>query len=414
MLLAVLGVGLCVLFLALIQPIWGLVDVATSEDHSNGAKAAVIILTLILLGPLMTIGYAIFGTHSKALRRMTLFIVTLLLISALSVIGLAMTSPDSRAALDKLASQSGLDTEAFLQRVEMAAGSQPANEESTDLAMNTATDAELSVEEHSTAPSDGASTKLERAVDAESALGALPSFTAIHLVQTGESQWSSSIAQFTTSPSTENRIPLEQPGAYPICQLAVDRSAPALYAITTHEVGRILPATGRFVELTPDPAIGKPSWPAAIAFDSDRGLLLIAARSTGYAYNPRTGEWKTLPGLKDNYLAGLEYVAKDGVLYGLRSEPGGEYATQLLTLSSDGALIKATPLSRTIPVGQYPHTLAQLCEAGDELMVVVSPSGASSSVPSVQPVLYSIDPASGLCLRIETHMAAAPQPSNGG
>ena len=55
-------------FLFVVQPIWSIVDVATCERLSKGAKAVIIVLTLILLGPIMTIGYAVFGTHSRGLR----------------------------------------------------------------------------------------------------------------------------------------------------------------------------------------------------------------------------------------------------------------------------------------------------------------------------------------------------------
>jgi len=49
MLILLIG-GCCLFFLMFIQPIWGVVDVAVSKEHSGGAKAAVILLTLLVLG----------------------------------------------------------------------------------------------------------------------------------------------------------------------------------------------------------------------------------------------------------------------------------------------------------------------------------------------------------------------------
>jgi hypothetical protein len=43
----------CAFFLVVVQPIWGIVDVARSDKHSGGTKTAIILLTLLLLGPIM-------------------------------------------------------------------------------------------------------------------------------------------------------------------------------------------------------------------------------------------------------------------------------------------------------------------------------------------------------------------------
>ena len=63
--------GISLFFLLAVQPIWGVVDVAISKEHSGGTKAAVILLTLLLLGPIMTFFYACFSSPSRIFRRLT-------------------------------------------------------------------------------------------------------------------------------------------------------------------------------------------------------------------------------------------------------------------------------------------------------------------------------------------------------
>jgi hypothetical protein len=92
MLILLIG-GCCLFFLMFIQPIWGVVDVAVSKEHSGGAKAAVILLTLLVLGPIMTFFYACFSTRSRAFRNTTLICFTVLLLSGGAVIGLAIAVP---------------------------------------------------------------------------------------------------------------------------------------------------------------------------------------------------------------------------------------------------------------------------------------------------------------------------------
>jgi hypothetical protein len=93
MLLVLLVGGCCLFFLMFVQPIWGIVDVATSEEHSGGTKAAVILLTLLLLGPIMTFFYACIGTRSRVLRGATLITFVILALSGGSLLGLAIAVP---------------------------------------------------------------------------------------------------------------------------------------------------------------------------------------------------------------------------------------------------------------------------------------------------------------------------------
>ena len=95
-LLFVIAGGISLFFLLAIQPIWGIVDVAISKEHSGGTKAAVILLTLLLLGPIMTFFYACFSSPSRIFRRLTVTAFVIVVISAVVVIGLAIAAPAVR------------------------------------------------------------------------------------------------------------------------------------------------------------------------------------------------------------------------------------------------------------------------------------------------------------------------------
>ena len=95
-LLFLIAGGISLFFLIAIQPIWGIVDVAISKEHSGGTKAAVILLTLLLLGPIMTFFYACFSSPSRIFRRLTVAAFVMVLISAAVVIGLAIAAPAVR------------------------------------------------------------------------------------------------------------------------------------------------------------------------------------------------------------------------------------------------------------------------------------------------------------------------------
>jgi len=99
LLLFVITGGLGLVFLLAIQPIWAIVDVAVSKQHSGGTKAAVILLTLLVLGPIMTFFYACFSSASTVLRRATWGAFITVLISAGVIVVLAVTAPAVRQKL---------------------------------------------------------------------------------------------------------------------------------------------------------------------------------------------------------------------------------------------------------------------------------------------------------------------------
>lgn len=253
LLLIVLVGGCCFFFLIFIQPIWGVVDVAVSREHSGGTKAVVILLTLLLLGPIMTFFYACIGTRSRVLKCSTLISFFVLLLSGASMLGLTITIP---ALKQKLPWQSTITGNANSPMT--APTGAP-----TEVAVNT--------------------------VNPET----VPSFTAVHLIRDGAARWTSAVAEFNGhGPKPQSALPVVLPDSYPLTHLAVDPEGPVTYGITTHVVGRIASDTGRFEELIATPGVSTPSWPSAIAFDSNQGRLLIAASSTGFSFDPKTGVWQ--------------------------------------------------------------------------------------------------------------------------
>src|SRR5262245_44892685 len=107
MLLILLIGGCCLFFLIFVQPIWGIVDVAISKEHSGGTKAVVILLTLLLLGPIMTFFYACVGTRSRVLRGTTLIGFIGLVLSGGSLLGLAIAVPALKQKLPWQTAASG-------------------------------------------------------------------------------------------------------------------------------------------------------------------------------------------------------------------------------------------------------------------------------------------------------------------
>ncbi len=367
LLLLLLVGGCCLLFLVFIQPIWGVVDVAVSKEHSGGTKAAVILLTLLLLGPIMTFFYACFGTRSRVLRRSTLFSLVVVLLSGGAALGLAIAVPMVKQKLPW--------------RTAPAA----------------------STENTIAAPAGGAAEAEANSTEPET----VPSFTAVHLVRDGSSRWTVAVAEFNGhGPKPQSALPVVLPDFYPLTHLAVDPEGPVYYGITTHVVGRIVSDTGRFEELQATPGVSKPSWPSAIAFDTKQGRLLIAARSTGFSYDSKTGVWQELAWLKDEGIVALAYDPQNELLYGLQREGVSKAATILLQFNAKGALIARTVLSNPIPVGPYPSPLAQLILAEGNLISIVYPAPEKhhASVASGCS-LYLIDPRSGDCRSVRSDKA---------
>lgn len=96
-------------FLLVVQPIWSIVRMAVSPRLSSGAKAALIVLTLVLLGPLLTFFYALFGTESKALRASTIVGALVFVVAAGGVLGMAAIADTAAPTAGALADADMMD-----------------------------------------------------------------------------------------------------------------------------------------------------------------------------------------------------------------------------------------------------------------------------------------------------------------
>jgi hypothetical protein len=135
---------------------------------------------------------------------------------------------------------------------------------------------------------------------------------------------------------------------------------------------------------------------------------LVAARSTGYSYNPRTGAWQELSWLKDEGIVALAYDPRSELLYGLQRESVSKVAANLLQFNAKGALIARILLSNPIPVGDYPAPRAQLVLAEDSLIGIVYPSpGKQRASVATGCRIYLIDPRSGECRAVRSPDAAS-------
>ncbi len=348
-------------FLIVVQPIWSLVEMIASDKYSGRDKIRIVLLS-VFLGPIMTV-YSWFAPQSRILRRATLSALAVLAFTAISVVTIVIAVPAARHPW-------------------------------------------VSTVGAATASGSGATPSGEGFAGEPLPAGEVTPFTALHIVRNNPSGWSVCIAQFTGfGPKADSTIPLVLPSIYPITHLAIDAENHAYYAITTHAVGRIIPETGRFLKFEINPAIGTPSWPSAIAYDSKQHVLLISAQSQGYSYSPATREWKGLWGFKDDGIIALTYSEDEGVVYALRAEFAGERATKLRKLSPKGARLAEVNLSQPIAVGRDPFPLAQLCWSGKQLIALISPPEplGQTSGSVAKSAMYSLDPATGLCRWVDAN-----------
>ena len=340
-------------FMVCFQPLWAIIDVAVSKEHSGGTKAAVILLSLLLLGPLMTFLYACFGTHSKVLKRVSIVGAFVVAISAFGLLTISVVYPDARSNLSRL-----LDKEAVVE------------DDASGIATVSSTDVDIQP------------------------------FTAVHYVPTPDGRWTVSIADFDMEgPIVDSAMPVEVPSIYPLNQIAVDSEARRVYGTTTHRIGRIVPRTGNFVELEVDPALPRLSWPSGVAFDSHNRRLVVTGRSGVYFYDPATGDWEHAPKFGGMDLLSLTYDEEGRVFYGLVSGFGKDVVDRIVAINPDGAVLSTILLSEGIPSELLPAGRAQLIKTSNDLVLLVSAFRATKGADAdeVSPSrIYLIDPDTGL------------------
>jgi hypothetical protein len=365
--------GLSFLFLAFVQPIWGIIDVSVSEEQSSGVKALVILLTLLCLGPIATFFYALFGSTSTIFKKATLVCFLILLFAGCGLIGGSVLFPALEERLEGLYSE--------------------VKEEETRKGVDTA---------ESGNPDREASAYTSVSVDQLD----IEPFKAVHYVPSSGGKWSVSIADFTLSgPTQETAVPITVPSIYPLNQIAIDPDGPRIYGVTTHKFGKIVPISGHFIEIESDPALPDLSWPSGIAYDTLNKKVIIADRSGGYSYDPATSEWQSIPSLNGLNIRSMTYHPDRSVLYGLTSDHHQNTLDQLLELNPSGAVLSRLPLSPPIATESVPGGRIQLIYSSSRLMVLISShysrKGRRQDAELVEQQLFILDLDSGEVSRVD-------------
>lgn len=337
------------LFLAAGQLIWGIIDVAASPRHSGGTKAAIILLTMLLLGPIMTFFYACFGTHARALRRTTIAALIALVISGGVVLAMASIHGATQQRLAEM------------------------------------------VDHHTGFGSAAVDTVHTDALN-------MNDFKAVHYVPLSARKWSVSVSDFNGSGIIrDTAVAITVPSIYPLNQIAVDPQTGRTYGITTHKFGYIVPATGHFVEIDTDPSLAPLSWPAAIAFDEAHNRVLVVGRGVAFSYDPVTGAWEDRPGFANLGLISLAYDAEEHVYFGLVSEFGVDSVNSIVRLDERGSVLSVIRLTESIAADDLPSGRVQLRKPGRFLVILVSSHyrGSGADEKLVEQRMYAVDPASG-------------------
>lgn len=337
-------------FLAVGQLVWGIVDAAVSEHLSRGAKAAIILVTMFLLGPIMTFFYACFGTRSRGFRRATIASMIVFVVSGTGVIGLGAihgaTHDQLNSLLDRgqdMASTAGADT--------LKAG-----------------DLDLKI------------------------------FRAVHYVPVSPRKWSVAVSDFQlTGPIPDTGMSVTVPSIYPLNQISVDPNTGRTYGITTHKFGYVVPATGHFVEIESDPSLPALSWPSALAVDGKHRRVIVVGRGAAFSYDPKTGAWENQPGFDDLGLISMVYDAEADVFYGLVSEFGRGHIESIVRIDRSGTVFGTIPLQHPLAADDLPAGRVQLLKPGSALVIMVSAhyrhAGANDQL--IEQRLYVVDPDKG-------------------
>ncbi len=348
--LILLGLFAIILLLILfyfIHPVWGIIDCAVSDRQTSEGKILWILL-MVITGMLGSILYGLLGARA-VLKRVTQVAVLITLAVVVAFVALAVIAP--AVARKTLGNKLGRFQQAQSQSQSPA---QPATAQAEDNPPAAVAPADITLEP----------------------------FTAVHLVATSPTDWAGSVAKFDQNgPVMDTLLRITTPDFYPVNHLAVDPAGPTYYAITTHQVGKIVPSTGKFVALEIDPALPRLSWPSAIAFDSRNRKLVLAGRGAGYSYDPQTGEWKTIPGLEKVGLIALAFNPERGTFYGLANPMMQGPVNQMLEFNAAMAVVNTIQLAQPIDTGNGngERKVQLACAAGRP---VVLSSIAPSRVPS--------------------------------
>jgi len=358
-------------FLASVQPVWVIIDIALSKTLSGGAKT--LLLLLILAGvPLCLVSivgivflplvlllptfYGCFFAGSSALRKTSRIALVALACSAIGMTGAALLSTAVRDRIAKLKTLEVRGQEASRR--------------------DTASSGETTPAPPAVASGIAGDLPVEKAAP-EPVLPPVEPFYAVHFV----SKNTEAIARFTLKGvDVQSAVPFQRPSIYPLNHIAVDPSGPVFYGITTHLFGRIDWATGAFKEVViNDPALPKLSWPAGLAFDSRRNRLFLTSRGSLYAYYPQTDYWELV---SKGDPRPITYSVTEDLLFSLEED-----GKTLRKMNTRGALVGEVRLSRDVPTANtWDDLKVQMIWVSEKILILSSKGGGE---------IYVIDPATG-------------------
>lgn len=438
--LAILGVillvlvGIALVFSFVFQPLWGIIDVVTSKEHSSGKKATVILLTVLLLGPIMTFFYACFGSKSAVLKKTSIMSALTMLVGSLLLLGLSQVTPSIKNHVSGfIAKQVSEGPGEILMQPGMPAPAAPKTkfEQSKPVSVNlntpkskpSTTAPNVPVEPKpmpvSQTPPKIVQAKPEitrpepakiepvkpkvivpRIEEISQSVLDDELFVAVHNEPAGQQKWAFSVAKFALNDSAPYAVfPVELPGPYPLNQVAMDDSALVFYGITDRKVGRISPFTGEFEELELDRSLPPVSRPGAIAFDSRNRQLVVSSNSGTYTYKPDTSEWAGSSGFVDLNLVSLTYDQSKHRFYGLELKPGNREFTKVLAIDDRGAILSTIELSQPLKVSPVAAGRTQLVKSGNQIAILIA-SHYDHKKQLVPGGIYLVNPTSGKILRV--------------
>lgn len=374
--LVLLAAGLLSLgFLAFVQPVWVVIDIALSKTLSGGAKTGLLLLILagvplcvvsvigLVFLPLVLLLPTIYGcvlAASSALRKTSRIALLVLVCSAIGMTGAAVLSTAVRDRMTNLKA--------------LGVGAKEAPREGT------ATSGEITPSPAAVALGSAGDLPADKDA-AEPVFSPIEPFYAVHFV----SKKTEAIARFTVKGvDVQSAVPFKRPSIYPLNHIAVDSSGPVFYGITTHLFGRIDWSTGAFNEIViNDPALPRLSWPAGLAFDSRRNRLFLTSRGHFYAYYPQSDYWELIS--KGDPLP-ITYSLTEDLLYSLQED-----GKTLRKMNTRGALVGEVRLSRDMPTANtWDDVKVQMIWVSEKILILCSRGSGE---------IYVVDPATGDVVR---------------
>lgn len=186
------------------------------------------------------------------------------------------------------------------------------------------------------------------------------------------------------------------PRLLPGLRVVGDGSGRYFYAAQWHRVLKVDSQTGAVQEMQLGAGIPELSWPMGVAYDSDRGRVLLATLGGEgylYAYAPGQGVWSVVSSMENRDVDSLVFHASDGSLYALSADMGGSGLTTLYHLDAQGNYRgeMAMPL---LPFGVGPAGYqSELVSVGDSLVLILEPDATHfPGGATAESRMYLIDP----------------------